>query len=82
LSSLLICFLVLFVSLFAVLEVRPSLKNKEFKEMIIASLFLLLGLSYGIDYAMDWRMLPNPSSVITMVKPVSQAFDRFFEVNK
>jgi len=82
LSSLLICFLLLLISLFAVLEVRRSLKNREFKEIIIASLFLLLGLSYGIDYAMDWKVLPNPSSVITIVKPVSQAFDRFFEVNK
>lgn len=73
--------MLIFIGLFIVLEVSSLLKQKMFKELILASLLLLLALAYGTDLAMDWMKLPNPRAMITIVKPISQAFERALQVN-
>lgn len=74
--------MLLFICLFIILEVRPLIKKNMIKELAVASLLLLLALSYGTDLAMDWMKLPNPRAMITFVKPVSQVFEKTLQVNQ
>lgn len=74
--------LLLFVSLFLCLELRALIKQRELKELIVACLLLGLSITYGVDYAMDWQVLPNPNSLLYMLKPVSESFDKFFQITK
>lgn len=74
--------MLIFISLFIILEVRPLLKQNMLKELIAASLLLLLALSYGTDLAMGWMKLPNPKAMITVVKPISEAFDKTLQVQQ
>jgi len=78
--SSLIFSLILFVGLFILLEGKSLVRRKAYKELIVASLLLTLALSYGLDYALDWQLLPNPNILITILKPVSESFDKFFQV--
>jgi len=78
--SSLILPMILFFTLFVLLEARSLLKRKAFKELMIASLILMLSLGYGLDYAFNWQFLPNPNRLLTLVKPLSEAFDKFFQV--
>jgi len=74
--------MLLFVLLFAVLEVKPLIKKRMFRELVAASLILLLALGYGTDLAMDWMKLPNPRGLITVVAPLSQSFEKTLQVNQ
>lgn len=78
-SSLLFS-LILFVGLFIVLEAKPLLQRRAYKELIVASLLLTLALFYGMDYALGWQILPNPNILLTILKPVSESVDKFFQV--
>jgi len=79
-SSPIIYFLVFFLTVFLITEVKPLAKQGQYKELVIASLLLLIALSYGTDYAMNWHLLPNPNKLITAFRPVSQAFDAVFNL--
>lgn len=74
--------MLIFIGLFIILEASPLLKQNMIKELIAASLLLLLALSYGTDLAMDWMRLPNPRALIAVVKPISQAFEKTLEVHQ
>ena len=74
--------MLLFILLFAVLEVKPLIKKRMFRELVAASLLLLLALNYGTDLAMDWMKLPNPRAMITVIKPLSQSFEKLLQVNQ
>ena len=78
--SSLIFSLILFVGLFILLEGKSLLRRKVYIELMVASLLLTLALFYGIDYAQDWQFLPNPNILLTILKPVSESFDKFFQV--
>ncbi len=71
----------LFTGLFLFLEVRPLIRQREYKVLIVASLVLIIGLFYGMDYAMNWEVLPNPKTLLTILKPVSESVDKFFQVS-
>jgi len=72
--------LFLFVVLYLWLEPRALFKQRAFKELIIASLLLGLGLAYGMDYALGWQFLPNPNISLTILKPISEIINNFFQV--
>lgn len=74
--------LLLFIFLFAVLEIKSLINKRMFRELAAASLLLLLALSYGTDLAMDWMKLPNPRAMITVIKPLSQSFETLLQVNQ
>lgn len=78
--SSLILPLLLFVGLFIIKECRELLKRREFKELAAASLLLILVLSYGVDYAFNLQLLPNPNHLLVILKPISTTFDKFFMV--
>lgn len=78
--SSLILPMILFICLFVLLEARSLLKRRAFKELIVACLILILSLAYGMDYALDWQFLPNPNRLLTLVKPISESIDKFFQV--
>ncbi len=78
-SSLLFS-LILFVGLFIMLEAKPLFQRRAYKELIVASLLLTLALLYGIDYSLDWQILPNPNILLTILKPLSESADKFFQV--
>lgn len=78
--SVLIYFLIIFTVLFIFLAIKPSLKQKAYYEILVATWFFLVGLSYGIDYVIDANLLPNPNKFLIMFKPVYQAFSGFFEL--
>ncbi len=77
---LLLYFIILSVSLFFLWEWKPLISQRRWWDLTVALLFLFIGLSYGLDYALDLKMLPNPNRLFEMVKPVSKAFEKFFQV--
>lgn len=72
--------LLLFVTLFVLQEVRPLYKAKAYKELVVAGMIMMLALAYGIDYIMGSQLLPNPNFLLTLFKPFSQSFEKFFQV--
>lgn len=78
--SSLIFTLLIFTCLFIWFEARFLFKRRAFKELIVTCLLLLLALSYGMDYAMEWQLLPNPNLSLTILKPVSESMEKFFQV--
>ena len=78
--SSLIFSLILFIGLFILLEVKSLFQRRAYKELMVASLLLTLALFYGMDYALDWQVLPNPNHLLTLLKPVSESVDKFFQV--
>ncbi len=72
--------LLLFISLFVLQEVRPLCKAKAYKEVAVAGMIMMLALAYGIDYIMGTQLLPNPNLLLTLFKPLSQSFEKFFQV--
>lgn len=78
--SSLIFALLLFVGLFILLEAKSLMRRRVYKELLVASLLLTLALLYGVDYALDWQVLPNPNILLTIFKPVSESVDKFFQV--
>lgn len=72
--------LLLFTGVFLWREPSTLIKTRQFKELIIACLLLGLSLSYGIDYAMDWHVLPNPNNLLYILKPVSESIEAFFQI--
>ena len=72
--------LLLFTSLFVLLEAKPLFNAKAYKELAVAGMIMMLALAYGIDYIMGVQFLPNPNFLITLFKPVSQSFVKFFQV--
>ena len=76
----LIFVLLLFIGLFIWLELRALIKQREYKELMVASLFLVLSISYGLDYALDRQFLPNPNKLLYILKPVSESVDKFFQI--
>lgn len=72
--------LLLFPILFALLEARPLYKQRAYKQLAVSSLILILALSYGIDFMLGAQLLPNPNLLIILFKPLSDAFNTFFQV--
>ena len=72
--------LILFVGLFILLEAKSLMRRRAYKELLVACLLLTLALFYGVDYALDWQVLPNPNILLTIFKPVSESVDKFFQV--
>jgi len=76
----LIYVLLLFTALFLGLEARNLVKRQDFKELFIATLLLVLGWAYGVDYALHYKVLPDPQSLLTVTRPISDSFEQFFQV--
>lgn len=76
----LIYILIFFSLVFLLLECKPLIRQGHWKDFLVALFILFIALSYGLDYAMDLKMLPNPDLLLYLVKPVSKAFDNFFQV--
>lgn len=72
--------LLIFIALFSLLELRSLIKKQQWRELIVAIFFFSIALSYGTDYAMGWNMMPNPHKILFLVKPISEAFESFFQV--
>ncbi|CFX10293.1 Uncharacterized [Syntrophomonas zehnderi OL-4] len=78
--SSILYYVLLFMLLFTVFQVRTLLKSQAYKELIVAVvLFLLAGL-YGLDIAFNWHYLPNPNALIYVLEPVSQALETLLQV--
>lgn len=69
-----------FIAIFIPLEGKSLIKNRQWKELAVTTGILLIAVSYGVDFALDWNMLPNPNILITIFKPLSEAFESFFQV--
>lgn len=79
-SISLVYFIILCFFLFFLWEWKPLIKQRHWWDLAVALLFLLVALSYGLDYAWDLKILPNPDLLLNLVKPVSEAFEKFFQV--
>ncbi len=77
----LIYVLLLFTILFILLECKDLLKKRRWKEFTVSAVILLLAIVYGADYAMEWMLLPNPNWLLKILKPISEAFNIFFEIS-
>lgn len=74
--------LIIFSLLFFLLEGKPLIKKQLWKELMVSAFFLTVALSYGLEFAMNWNVLPNPNHLLLIVKPISDAFEAFFQVNR
>lgn len=72
--------IIIFTGLFILLEPKSLIQRREYKELIIAGLLLMLGFVYGLDYALDWQALPNPNRLLIILQPISESVDKFFQV--
>ena len=70
----------LFVILFIFLEVIRLVRQRAYKELIVAGSIMLLALAYGIDFIMGSQFLPNPNRLLTLLRPMSELFEKFFQV--
>ncbi|MEN6324688.1 MAG: hypothetical protein ABFD18_00545 [Syntrophomonas sp.] len=77
---LLIYFMILCIFLFYLWEWKTLIKQRHWRDLTVALIFLFIALGYGLDYAWGLNMLPNPNLLFDMVKPVSEAFEKFFQV--
>lgn len=75
-----IYFIILFLFLFFLWEWKPLVKQGHWRDLAVAFLFLIIAITYGLDYVMDLKILPNPDLLFNLVKPVSEAFEKFFQV--
>lgn len=72
----------LFVILFIFLEVIRLLRRRAYKELIVAGSIMLLALAYGIDFIMGSQVLPNPNRLLIALRPISESFEKFFQVTE
>lgn len=73
---------ILFVILFIFLEVIRLVRRRAYKELIVAGSIMLLALAYGIDFIMGSQVLPNPNRLLISLRPISEAFEKFFQVTE
>ncbi|HWQ74469.1 MAG TPA: hypothetical protein VN441_04075 [Syntrophomonas sp.] len=71
---------VLFVILFISLEVIRLFRRRAYKELIVAGSIMLLALAYGIDFITGSQFLPNPNRLLILLRPISESFEKFFQV--
>ena len=67
-----------FTILFIVMEGRSLIRNRDWKELVITAGLLLIAISYGLDYNMEWNQVPNPATLFNRLKPVADAFEAYF----
>ncbi|MGI5881183.1 MAG: hypothetical protein ACOX6L_11510 [Syntrophomonadaceae bacterium] len=79
-SFSLIYVLLFFTGLFLWLEGSSLLNRRNLKELLVVLLILVLSFGYGIDYATDAKVLPDPKSLLTVTRPVSDFVYTFFQV--
>jgi len=79
-SFSLIYVLLFFTGLFLWLECSSLLNRRNLKELLVVLLILVLSFGYGIDYATDAKVLPDPKSLLTVTRPVSDFVYTFFQV--
>lgn len=68
----------MFTIVFIMMEGRSLIRNEEWKELVISAGLLLIAISYGLDYTMEWNQLPNPTILFNKLKPLSDTFDAYF----
>ncbi|PKM77512.1 MAG: hypothetical protein CVU90_06600 [Firmicutes bacterium HGW-Firmicutes-15] len=68
----------MFTIVFIMMEGRSLIRNREWKELVITAGLLLIAISYGLDYTMEWNQIPNPTILFNKLKPVADAFDAYF----
>lgn len=78
--ALLFSIMFVFTGLFLWLEAGTLIKRPDFKQLFTVTLLLVLGWVYGVDYALDWQVLPNPKSLLAMLGPISDSFEKFFQL--
>lgn len=76
----LIYILIFFSLVFLLWECKPLIRQGNWKDLLVALFILFIALSYGLDYALDLKMLPNPDLLLHLVKPASKVFDNFYQV--
>ncbi|NLT19843.1 MAG: hypothetical protein GXY16_02460 [Syntrophomonadaceae bacterium] len=79
-SFSLIYILLLVTGLFLWLEGGSLLKRRNLKELLVVLLILVLSFGYGIDYATNARVLPDPKTLLSVTRPISDYVNTFFQV--
>lgn len=74
-------FIIIFLILFACLIEGPSMvKKKQWKELIIFSLLLLIATIYGIDYSYNLEIMPSPISFLNKhLQPIAISLRDYLE---
>lgn len=78
--SIIVYSLSVFLVLFIVLDVVPLIKKREWRPLIVPVLVFSLTLLYGLDFAWNLNMLPNPNQTLYYFQPVSDRFDSLLQV--
>ena len=67
--------LIFFSLLFIFYELKPMIKNRDWKTLVVSSVLMTLSLIYGIDFALNFNRLPNPNRILYLVKPLAEDFE-------
>ncbi|MGI5911273.1 MAG: hypothetical protein ACOX6E_01650 [Syntrophomonadaceae bacterium] len=65
-----------------ILEAPGVMKRKQWREIAVISLFILLAVTYGLDYALQLYLMPNPKELIYTLYPLTQQFWSFFNISQ
>jgi len=66
-----------FSSLFIFTEGRDLYRQRQWRELSVAGVFLLLGLFYSLDIILKLNYLPNPSAFYVWLEPAGHALRSF-----
>lgn len=69
--------LMAFTGLFIFLEIIPLVRRRSWKELSAAILILLIASLYGIDFAFQYKMLPNPNMSLYYLQPAHQMLEDY-----
>lgn len=73
--------MIVFLLLIVIVEGPGIIKRREWKEILVVSLFSFLALCYGLDYTLRSYLLPNPKAFIYMLLPLVEQIMAFFNLS-
>lgn len=62
------------IIVFGILEIKKLLREKDGKEIVLASFLLLIAVLYSIEIHFNVQFLPNPNRIFFLVKPAGDFF--------
>lgn len=72
--------MVVFITLISIIEGPGLIKRKEWKEITVVSFLVLISIAYGLDYALQSHLMPDPKSLIYRLLPIAEQFSAYFNL--
>lgn len=70
--------LTIFSILFISVELPAVMREGGWKDFVFSSLILMTAVFYGLDYLLDWQLMPDPWGILKRLSPFADTFFSFF----